>query len=242
MANGVVHFEIIGTDGPALEKFYADVFGWHIQSIPGSNYGLVDTHAGGGINGGIGTAQEGQGYVTFYVEVPDPQQVLDQVAELGGSPTVPVMDMGTVVFAQFTDPQGNRIGLVKEGEGPGPSQGDGARVDWFEILGPDPAALVSFYGELFGWTTHSTPGGEGMIYYEMDAVGKGIPGGIGSSPDERTRTNVYAFVDDPQALLDRAESMGGTIAMPVTELSDGTRIGQFADPQGLVFGIYHTQH
>src|SRR5205823_13085855 len=96
MANGVVHFEIIGADGPALEKFYADVFGWHIQSIPGSNYALVDTHGGGGINGGIGTAQEGGGYVTFYVEVPDTQLALDRAVELGGERRVPVMDMGVV--------------------------------------------------------------------------------------------------------------------------------------------------
>jgi predicted enzyme related to lactoylglutathione lyase len=239
MANGVVHFEIIGADGPALEKFYADLFEWHVQSIPG-NYGLVDTHGGGGINGGIGTAQEGEGYVIFYVEVPDPQATLDAAVQLGGSPLVPVMDMGMVVFAQFADPQGNRIGLVKEGEGPGPSTGDGAQVNWFEILGPDPAALVSFYTELFGWSTDSTPSGEGFVYYEMDASGKGIPGGIGSTPDGKPHTNVYAEVDDPQKYLDRAQSLGGQVAMPVNEVSDGTTIALLTDPQGLVFGVYRT--
>lgn len=65
MGNAVVHFEVNGTDGPALEKFYGELFGWHVQSQPEMNYGIIDTHAGAGINGGIGTSQEGRGFVTF---------------------------------------------------------------------------------------------------------------------------------------------------------------------------------
>ena len=32
MANPVVHFEIMGKDGAALQKFYADLFGWTIDA------------------------------------------------------------------------------------------------------------------------------------------------------------------------------------------------------------------
>ncbi len=52
MANPVVHFEIIGRDGAALNRFYGEVFGWTINADNPMNYGMVDT-GGQGINGGI---------------------------------------------------------------------------------------------------------------------------------------------------------------------------------------------
>ena len=33
MGQPVVHFEIIGKDGEALQKFYSDVFGWELDTI-----------------------------------------------------------------------------------------------------------------------------------------------------------------------------------------------------------------
>lgn len=59
MGSPVVHFEIMGPDGPALSAFYADLFGWSTQHMPEMNYTVVDTRAGSGINGGIGTTAEG---------------------------------------------------------------------------------------------------------------------------------------------------------------------------------------
>ena len=32
MGNKIIHVEVVGKDGPALQKFYSDVFGW--SSIP----------------------------------------------------------------------------------------------------------------------------------------------------------------------------------------------------------------
>ena len=64
MANPVAWFEITGKDGGALQRFYADVFGWDYQQAPGDgNYGMVSA-ANGGIGGGIGDAQDGRGHVT----------------------------------------------------------------------------------------------------------------------------------------------------------------------------------
>jgi uncharacterized protein len=76
-------------------------------------YGLV-TAGGGGINGGIGPAQGMAPHVTFYVRVPDLDAALRKAADLGGSTVVPPTEIPNMVtFAVFTDPQGNRIGIVK---------------------------------------------------------------------------------------------------------------------------------
>ena len=48
------------------------------------------------------------------MQVEDPQAYLDKIVDLGGTITMPVTEVpGMVTFAQFADPEGNIIGLVK---------------------------------------------------------------------------------------------------------------------------------
>jgi predicted enzyme related to lactoylglutathione lyase len=113
MANPVTWFEVVGRDGAALRSFYSDLFGWQLQVMEGMDYGMLDPGERG-IGGGIGSSQNGTGQVTFYVQVDDPQAYLDKVTGLGGKTIVPVTEVPDVVtFAQFADPQGNVVGLVK---------------------------------------------------------------------------------------------------------------------------------
>ena len=54
MPNPVVHFEVHGKDRKKSEKFFSDLFGWHVESLDEMSYGMIDTHGGDhGINGGI---------------------------------------------------------------------------------------------------------------------------------------------------------------------------------------------
>ena len=60
MGQPVVHFELHGTDGEALSKFYGDVFGWKTTLHEPIGYRIVDTDSGGtGIAGGIMPMPEG---------------------------------------------------------------------------------------------------------------------------------------------------------------------------------------
>ena len=245
MGSPVVHFEVMGTDGPALETFYTELFGWSVQPFPELSYGIVDTHAGSGINGGIGTSQTGECRVLFYIEVADPQAALDRAESIGGKTVLPVMEVpGVVTLAQFTDPQGNVVGLVKaagageEGSG-GPSAGNGAAVSWFEILGPDPAALASFYSEVFGWAPRRADV-SGTEYIEIDTGSgdRGISGAIGTARDGTARVNVYASVPDLQSCCDRATSSGGGVAVPPMKIGEEIEVAHLLDPQGNTFGIW----
>lgn len=111
MPNPVVHFEILGTDGGQLQRFYAEVFGWTINADNPMGYGLTDT-GGGGINGGIG--QAAAPLATIYVEVDDPAKYLERVVAAGAEVVQEVTEVpGMVTFAQFRDPAGNVVGLVK---------------------------------------------------------------------------------------------------------------------------------
>jgi predicted enzyme related to lactoylglutathione lyase len=118
MANPVVHFEVTGKDGKKLQDFYAKTFGWQINADNPMNYGIVD-NAGQGIGGGISAGDGGTNQVTFYIEVDDPQAYLNKAEAKGGKTVMPVTEIpGMVVLAQFADPEGNVVGLVKAGYPP----------------------------------------------------------------------------------------------------------------------------
>lgn len=111
MADKVVHFEIVGRDGPRLQQFYGQLFGWTVNADNPMNYGMVDAEEAG-IGGGIGQAQ-GDGHLTFYVGVDDLQASLDRAESLGGKTVMPPETIpGVVTFALFTDPEGHLVGLV----------------------------------------------------------------------------------------------------------------------------------
>ena len=240
MAYPVVHFEVVGGDGLELQKFYGELFGWHIQNNPElANYGVVDTHAGDGINGGVGGTPDGEALVTFYAAVPDPQVILDKAEKLGGKVAMPVMEIpGVVTLAQFEDPQGNRIGIVKDDpttEGAGVSSGSNPAVDWFEVLGPDAKALQKFYADLFEWEIEVAP--DATIEYGQFLPEKGAGGGIGASPSGQPFVTVYARVDDLNTFLERAEKLGGKTVLQPTDMHT-IALAQFSDPLGNVFGLY----
>jgi len=115
MGNAVTHFEINGTNGKALGEFYAKAFDWHVDDNNPMNYGMVDTHAGKGINGGIGTPPDGSSGVTVYIEVDDLQAALDKIEKLGGKTINPPMEVpgAGISLAHFADPEGHVIGLSK---------------------------------------------------------------------------------------------------------------------------------
>ena len=115
-APAVAWFEVTGKDGPALQRFYGELFGWQVQDAgDGSGYGLIEA-AEGGIGGGIGPAQDGgPGQVTFYAEVDDVGTYLQKAEELGGQTIMPptTIEQSGLTFAFFTDPEGHVVGLSK---------------------------------------------------------------------------------------------------------------------------------
>ncbi len=117
MAGPVVHFEIVSKKAPALMKFYAKVFGWKIDADNPMKYGMVKTGAkakialGGGI---CAPSPKGEEYVTFYIAVDDLDATLKAVKAAGGKTAMKPMQVpGGPLIAQFKDPAGNIMGILK---------------------------------------------------------------------------------------------------------------------------------
>lgn len=113
MTNQVVHFEIIGTDPARLQDYYGNLFGWTYElgdtvsgqvSEPGQ-YGSVGD---AGLYGGVGGGASLQPKVLFYVGA-----ALARAEDLGGTRVFgPDGVAGRLVVGQFTDPEGNLIGVA----------------------------------------------------------------------------------------------------------------------------------
>lgn len=114
MAYPIVHFEIAGEDGAALQAFYRDLFEWEIDADNPMNYGYV-RFPEGPLTGGI-TPTHGnfKNLLTIFVGVPDVAAHLQKAESLGGKTLLPPTEIpGGGTFAHFADPAGNRVGLFK---------------------------------------------------------------------------------------------------------------------------------
>ncbi len=224
--NPVVHWELFATDALALARFYEALFGWVLQPLPEIGYVEIDTCAGGGINGGIASVPDGSRQPMFYVSADDLESTLDHVHQAGGTTTLPPLHE-VVTFAQFADPEGNVVGLVKSGDESSVSDGDAPAVSRFHLSATDPDALVGFYRQVFGWRAQPRTlagGGSGL---QVDTGTGGIPGTIGTSSPGRPAVMFSVTVDDPRTYLERARALGA--AAGPTDRVEATYI---IDPAG----------
>jgi uncharacterized protein len=104
----------------------------------------------------------------------------------------------------------------------------------FEVVGKDGAKLAAFYRQLFDWRMQG-PGP--MSYWLVEKEEGGIGGGIGQSEAGTSHVTFYVQVADPQAALDKAESLGGKTIMPVMSIPNIVTLALFADPEGHVVGV-----
>lgn len=106
-----------------------------------------------------------------------------------------------------------------------------------EISAKDPATLSKFYKDLCGWKIEVDPKFE---YYMFSA--EGGPGGGFVKPDNQMYKAgdivPYIGTDDIDAMLKKAESLGGKVLLPKTEIPGMGWYAFFADPTGNRLGFF----
>ena len=109
----VIHFEIVGKDGAALQRYYSDLFGWSLDTNHPGGYGMTDESTGPVV--GIGSTPDGStGHVTGYVTVASIDQTLAKAQTLGGSIVMPKFSPdGNAQLALVADPEGHILGLTE---------------------------------------------------------------------------------------------------------------------------------
>jgi len=110
----------------------------------------------------------------------------------------------------------------------------GNPITWFETVGPDPERRAAFLAGVFGWHTETVEGG--YILFDTHS-GRGMNGGVSEPPPGAEPASLF-YVEGPdiQAMLDRANDLGGKTLMEVTEMPMVT-FAVFADPWGNAIGL-----
>ena len=109
----------------------------------------------------------------------------------------------------------------------------GYPIAYFEITGPDGAALATFYSAVFGWQTAPGPFPN---YHSLSAdSGSGIPGGI--RQEQFPERIFYVRVADLQRTLDAAVAAGAKVLVPPTHVPGIVHFALFEDPAGNRTGI-----
>jgi len=110
----------------------------------------------------------------------------------------------------------------------------------------DAPAAIDFLVEAFGFTVNARHDGEGgRVDHAQLTFGTGMVM-VGSSSGDQydtSATSIYAIVDDPDALHDRAKAAGAEITMGLTDQEYGSREFTAKDPEGNTwsFGTYHPE-
>lgn len=109
---------------------------------------------------------------------------------------------------------------------------------WFDITARDATKSREFYGELFGWEITVE---ESMNYGIVEAAPERLPGGIGQAAEANPHPAgvvMYFAVNDLEAALERAQRLGGELAVAPWELLGLGRMAVFHDPDGNRVGLW----
>jgi predicted enzyme related to lactoylglutathione lyase len=112
----------------------------------------------------------------------------------------------------------------------------------FEVTGEDPKRLRQYYAQLFGWEFDTSspvaPSVSEAGNYGFLNSTDGIPGGVGGGAGYPSHAMFYVGVDDVEAALRQAESLGGKRVMgPEQNPSGQLVVAHFTDPEGNLIGL-----
>jgi hypothetical protein len=228
-------------DLDGAKRFYGDLLGWSYADIPIGDDAVYSMAQVDGHNvAGLGERQDESipPHWNCYVTVEDVDASAARAAELGASllaEPFDVFDAGRM--AAFADPQGAVLSLwqPKNSIGAGLVNVPGA-LTWNDLMSPDIPASSDFYGGLFGWEIAEIEGAGGQ-YWSITNNGRTNGGIMPAPPGGHPVWNLYFAVEDADAAVAKATSLGASTIMGATDVPNGTRFAVLSDPSGAVFSI-----
>jgi hypothetical protein len=228
-------------DLDGAKRFYGDLLGWSYADIPIGDDAVYSMAQVDGHNvAGLGERQDESipPHWNCYVTVEDVDASAARAAELGASllaEPFDVFDAGRM--AAFADPQGAVLSLwqPKNSIGAGLVNVPGA-LTWNDLMSPDIPASSDFYGGLFGWEIAEIEGAGGQ-YWSITNNGRTNGGIMPAPPGGHPVWNLYFAVEDADAAVAKATSLGASTIMGATDVPNGTRFAVLGDPSGAVFSI-----
>jgi predicted enzyme related to lactoylglutathione lyase len=237
-------YELASADQGASQAFYGPVLGWGFQDagMPGFAYTLAMVE--GAMVAGLMTPDAPMpDFWMVYFAVTDCDAAAAQVAALGGTVHRAPEDIpGTGRFAIVADPQGAVFGLLQPDAGQQGSAFDQKRHghgNWHELMTPDPAAALAFYGALLGWAAGEAMDMGPMGTYQLVRAQGGDIGGLMGLPAPGVPPHwlPYFGTDGVTAAMARITAAGGAILHGPQDVPGGAVIAIARDPRGAHFAV-----
>ncbi len=228
--------------------FYSAIFGWtddpqpmgenwfyHMQKLNGLEAGAIYQQGEEERNMGI------PAHWNLYFTAADVDSVAEQAVRMGATiifgPT-DVFDAGRTVAIQ--DPQGAHFFVWQPKEHIGARvKDDPGAMTWNELLTTNSGDAIEFYTGLLGLERGETMAP--MDYTLLRSEGTEVLGVMQITPDMGEvppNWSVYFAVEDVDAAAAQAQSLGGGVAVPATDIPDIGRFAVLTDPQGAFFNIF----
>ena len=254
-ANGAPSWtELSTTDEVGALPFYSALFGWEDdpqEIAPGWYYHMqkiIDLPACSIYKQSEAEqAQNVPSHWNIYFAVANVDQTIEAISQNGGtvvSGPHDVFEAGRMAMCR--DPQGAFFAIwqAKEHIGAG-VRGEAGAACWNELMTTDRPAAIEFYLSALGMERGEVMGP--MHNYAMLRAGGTEVAGISEitaeMPPVPPHWGVYFQVDDCEASVAKAESLGSVIWIPLTDIvkeKGQPPVGRFAalrDPQGAAFSI-----
>lgn len=239
---GPCWIELSTSDVAAAKSFYTALFGWRCVTDPREEAGgYTMAHLGenrvAALSPVYRPGQPPAWTVSFAVE--DADATARKATAAGGSLLVGPMDVFEEGrFAVLADPSGAVFSLWQGRSFAGADLfNEPGTLGWTELATRESAPALAFYPDVLGWTVRASE-----TYPQWGIDGKDFGGLL--TMDENIPSEVpphwlpYLAVADVDATAATAQSGGGDLLMPPTDIAHHRRIAVVRDPQGAVFGLY----
>lgn len=112
---------------------------------------------------------------------------------------------------------------------------------WVDLEVPDPASVIDFYRQLFGWEFHEAmpPGAPGS--YLIATLGGHDVAALAPAESD-ARWNTYVACDSADSSAALVKAVGGRVLKEPQDAGPGGRSAECADPDGAVFRLWQARH
>jgi len=241
--------DLMAPDADAAKEFYGALFGWSHVDFPTDQGGVytqfksADQPVAG--LGKMSDEMKAGGTPAFwnsYVTVDDADTIAATAVELGGTITMPVMQvMSAGRMAFLADAEDAHFAIWQPGGHAGAGLvNEPVSLCWNELLTKDVEKAKAFYTALFGWEINAAEDAP-VEYYGISNAGR-INGGIipwmSQMGEVPPNWGVYFSVSDCDASVKRVEELGGRLIAAPKDIHPG-RFAVVADPSGAVFSVMY---
>ncbi len=234
------------TDGEGAKKFYSGLFGWEFTDFPTDDQGVYSMGQIGGKSVAalyqMGPAKEGMPPAwNSYVTVANAQETAEKAKALGGNVLAEPFDvMGSGIMAMIQEPTGAVCAIWE------PKEHIGAEIvnepntlTWNELATPDSKKAGEFLTKLFDWSAKEQE--MPHTVYTTFSVGERMNAGMLQMTEEwgdmPAHWMAYFATEDCDAMVKKAEELGGEISVPPTDIPEVGRFSVIKDPQGAHFSV-----